>query len=58
MAKPTTAMAEPPLAQQSPISAPRIAQRIKRQHHRIDERLQGLGCAVVVVRPLPRRPAS
>ena len=36
----------------SPISAPRVAQKIKRQHHRIDERLQGLGCAVVVVRSL------
>ena len=34
----------------SPISAPWVAQKIKRQHHRIDERLQGLGCAVVVVR--------
>ena len=34
----------------SPISAPRVAQKIKRQHYRIDERLQGLGCAVVVVR--------
>ena len=33
----------------SPISAPWVAQKIKRQHHRIDERLQGLGCAVVVV---------
>ena len=50
MAKPATAMAKPSLAQQSPISAPRVAQKIKRQHHRIDERLQGLGCAVVVVR--------
>ena len=41
----------------SPISAPRVAQKIKRQHHRIDERLHGLGCAVVVVRshPLLRR---
>ena len=36
----------------SPISAPWVAQKIKRQHHRIDERLQGLGCAVVVVRSL------
>jgi hypothetical protein len=45
-------MAKPPLAQQSPISAPWVAQKIKRQHHRIDERLQGLGCAVVVVRSL------
>ena len=34
----------------SPISAPWVAQKIKRQHHRIDERLHGLGCAVVVVR--------
>jgi hypothetical protein len=42
-----------------PISAPRVAQKIKRQHHRIDERLQRPGCAVVVVRchddPLLRR---
>ena len=36
----------------SPISAPWVAQKINRQHHRIDEHLQELGCAVVVVRSL------
>ena len=35
-----------------PISAPGVAQKVKRQHHRIDERLQGLECALVVVRSL------
>ena len=39
----------------SPISAPWVAQKIKRQHHHVDERLQGLGCVVVVA---PGRPAS